>query len=413
MGSLPAPTPTSSEQLSISISSMSPDVSTRRVTRTETLGPGLVPVPGSPLAASVIHFPHEQRKRHREDNDETTESRKRLCPSPSSELCVYCRCPPIDEKEFEEEGSEKGKENCDPSAPTSSASSPPPVPSPINNMGTPTAPSPVYPRLTCKSARTKPVLAKESSKGVFRPQPFRRFPTTKNAERVTMRNNLRDIFLGKKAWPTNVRYARDAPPRPRPRGTHASNAAHRGLLNQPVTKRKYHYRLRRATAEDLGLPQVLDPSRFLGSWGADREWRKFVYPAEVADEDEVPAWRLRRRGEGMPVRIAPIMIEGRVPGTLAGFVHTSPRARDDWAKKEAALRALVRKRTEEAEKAGRPKPDSRRRGPDGKLIPIPPFPLVRSKLGVELGRGDVERGDEEDTTEVDAPKSDRTEVKED
>ena len=115
----------------------------------------------------------------------------------------------------------------------------------------------------------------------------------------------------------------------------------------------------------------------------------------------------------MPVRILPITIEGRVPGCLEGYVRTSPRARDDWAKKEAALRALVRRRTEEAEKAGRPKPESRTRGPDGEPIPIPPFPLVRSKLGVELGRRGVEEGDETDTTGADAPKSGRIEVKED
>ena len=77
------------------------------------------------------------------------------------------------------------------------------------------------------------------------------------------------------------------------------------------------------------------------------------------------------------------------------------------------MRALVRKCTEEAEKAGRPKPESRMRGPDGMPIPIPPFPLVRSKLGVELGRRDVEGGDETDTTEADAAKLDRIEVKED
>ena len=127
---------------------------------------------------------------------------------------MQCRCPPVDDKGYKEEESEKDKENCDPSgssipstvsramaqqhsclndsAPGSTLQ---PKLLPASNTGSIAVKPPTDRYPMCKSARAKPVLSKESPKGVFRPQPFRRFPTTKNVERVTMRNNLRDMCV--------------------------------------------------------------------------------------------------------------------------------------------------------------------------------------------------------------------------
>ena len=87
MDTFPAPTLTTSQQLSILPTSMPPELLTRLVRRTETLGHGLVPIAESPLAqhaAPAIPFTLEKRKQYREGDEETTESRKRLRPSTSS-----------------------------------------------------------------------------------------------------------------------------------------------------------------------------------------------------------------------------------------------------------------------------------------------------------------------------------------
>ncbi|PIL28374.1 hypothetical protein GSI_09525 [Ganoderma sinense ZZ0214-1] len=419
-------TSTPSEQHSISPIAMSSDALTRPVTRTETLGAGLVSVrvneSNCPLFGSTATSTGspEQRKRPREDEEENPESPKRPCLSQE-----------LGGEEYEDH---KDKENSDPagvsslltvldavaerlsledSAPTPSVAASPLGPSHTTNTGPPTTNPPVDPHPMCKSARSKPVLAKESFKGILRPQPFRRFPTTKNAERVVLRNNLRDIYLGNKARPTNVRYARDAPPRPRPRGTHSSNAAHRGPLTQPLPQKKYQYRFLSDTYHArLGLPPggPVDPALFLGarpergSPYADSDWTKDTEMSENGLELS-PGRPLRARGQ--PVRIPCFRIASKRPGfRWHAPILPSPVAREDWARMEMAWRALLRKRKEELKargaRKGPGKPASRGRGPGGKPGPVPPIPVVRSKLGEELWRWSVEgsRGDEGDTNGV-------------
>ncbi len=200
-----------------------------------------------------------------------------------------------------------------------------------------------------------------------------------------------------------VRYARDAGPRPRLRGTHASNPEHRGLLSQPVVRKHYQYRMCLEPAIENGLPEMpepalmllpalmVEPAYFLGSgesvWGRRTEDSTLVRPR----------WP---RGKGEPVHILSFRIQERVGQKKDGRtarVLPSRRARVDWSRKEVALWEMLRERAERDQRKGTQKPVSRRRGPDGKPKPVQDFPHIPSPLSVELSIESLEGRDEEDT----------------
>ncbi|KAI1792069.1 hypothetical protein LXA43DRAFT_1093885 [Ganoderma leucocontextum] len=373
---------------------MLPGGLTRRITRTETLGPGLIPVRVPPPAVPTTVWPPTQRKRALEDDEECTASRKRL--RPSADLCESCGQPkPIKRVQ--------NKENCNASGgvstPLASTSSPSPAPTTESPTVTPPASSPSSPAPE-KKKKKKSILDKEPcTPSVQRPQPFRRRPTEVNTVPITMRNNLRHILMYCIPQPARIEYERDAPPRPRLRGTPASNPRRRGELKQSFPKRAFNYRINSRDAARAGLASRPHSSAFLGPVG-EREWGRRDLGKSVVS----------LKGEDVSSYIPPFEIRHRRSGAGV-LVYPSVRARREWNVEKRGFLARVRKAYEKFGVDKDRKPAWL--GPNGRLKEVPAFPVIPSPLRAEVDFASLVGEGEEDAMEVDTPKADGVDVAED